>query len=87
MRSPQGEQVSTKELPSRYSNFEPSSSFFTPVRRCIRLSRSGTTMPVVPRRFCGLPVGKWNWLRPTLIHMLLVLTMMKGSRVRPSPAT
>ena len=32
-------------------------------------------MPVLPRSTCGLPVGRWNWLRPTFIHMLSSITI------------
>ena len=40
---------------------------FTVASRLSRSSRPSMTIPVLPRSTCGLPVGRWNWLRPTLI--------------------
>jgi hypothetical protein len=41
----------------------------------------------VTRSTCGLYMDRWNWLRPTLIHIVLVLVIKKRSCVNPSPVT
>ena len=51
------------------------SGFFMFSSRFTSSSRSGITSAVRPRSFCALPVGRWNWLRPTLTHMLSTLVI------------
>ena len=70
MRLPQGQVTSTYSLPSLKAKRVPSSGFFTACSLRTRASRFGITRPVWPRTTCCLPVGRWNWLRPTFIHML-----------------
>src|SRR5215471_4755904 len=70
MRLPQGQTVSTQSLLSRKSNFVPSSGLRICVRRSSSAARSDTTSPVTPRSTSGCPIGRWNWLTPTLTHML-----------------
>src|SRR5262249_293905 len=69
----------------RLDTFVPSSGLRTCVRRSSSAARSGTTNPVMPRSTSGCPVGRWNWLMPTLTHMLPTPVLRNGSRVRPRP--
>ena len=68
---PHGQVASTKPLCSLKEKRVPSSGFFTAASRRSSASRLGITSPVCPRRTSALPPGRWNWLRPTLIHMLV----------------
>ena len=75
IRLPHGLVASTWSLPGVNSKSLSSSSPRTFLSRLTSPSRSGITSPTRPRRRCGSPVGKWNWLRPILTHMLLVLVI------------
>jgi len=57
------------------ANLVPSSGFFMRSSRASSASRSGITRPTRPRRRCGVPVIRWNWLCPTLTHMLSTLVI------------
>ena len=55
-------------------------------RRSSSAARSGTTSPVTPRRTSGSPVGRWNWLIPTLTHMLPRAGIEEGIAREPEAA-